>query len=63
MEKKLKKLIETIHKYILQKIKPDITFLLKVKVAKHLADLKKEKLKIGMINFQKIFIKMPKKLL
>ena len=39
------------------KIKPDITFLMKVNITKHLAGLKKEKLKIGMINFQKVFIK------
>ena len=56
------KLIETIHKYILQKIKPDITFLLKVKSNKASSRLKKRKIKIGMINFQKNFIKMPKKL-
>ena len=63
------KLIETIHKYILQKIKPDITFLLKVKSSKASSRLKKRKTKNRYDKFsknfyqnaQKAFIKLAKK--
>ena len=63
------KLIETIHKYILQKIKPDITFLLKVKSNKASSRLKKRKTKNRYDKFskkfyqkaQKAFIKLAKK--
>ena len=62
------KLIETIHKYILQKIKPDITFLLKVKSSKASSRLKKRKTKNRYDKFsknfyqnaQKAFIKLAK---
>ena len=37
-----------------------LLFCLKLKLTKHLVDLKKEKLKIGMINFQKNFTKCTK---
>ncbi len=63
------KLIENIHKYILQKIKPDITFLLKVKSRKASSRLKKRKTKNRYDKFsknfyqnaQKAFIKLAKK--
>ena len=63
------KLIDTIHKYILQKIKPDITFLLKVKSSKASSRLKKRKTKNRYDKFsknfyqnaQKAFIKLAKK--
>ena len=63
------KLIESIHKYILQKIKPDITFLLKVKSSKASSRLKKRKTKNRYDKFsknfyqnaQKAFIKLAKK--
>ena len=63
------KFIETIHKYILQKIKPDITFLLKVKASKASSRLKKRKTKNRYDKFsknfyqnaQKAFIKLAKK--
>ena len=63
------KLIENIHKYILQKIKPDITFLLKVKSSKASSRLKKRKTKNRYDKFsknfyqnaQKAFIKLAKK--
>ena len=63
------KLIENIHKYILQKIKPDITFLLKVKSSKASSRLKKRKTKNRYDKFsknfyqnaQKGFIKLAKK--
>ena len=62
-------LIENIHKYILQKIKPDITFLLKVKSSKASSRLKKRKIKNRYDKFsknfyqnaQKAFIKLAKK--
>ena len=62
-------LIENIHKYILQKIKPDITFLLKVKSSKASSRLKKRKTKNRYDKFsknfyqnaQKAFIKLAKK--
>ena len=63
------KLIDTIHKYILQKIKPDITFLLTVKANKASSRLKKRKNKNRYDKFsknfyqnaQKAFIKLAKK--
>ena len=63
------KLIENIHKYILKKIKPDITFLLKVKSSKASSRLKKRKTKNRYDKFsknfyqnaQKAFIKLAKK--
>ena len=63
------KFIENIHKYILQKIKPDITFLLKVKSSKASSRLKKRKTKNRYDKFsknfyqnaQKAFIKLAKK--
>ena len=63
------KLIDTIHQYILQKIKPDITFLLKVKSSKASSRLKKRKTKNRYDKFsknfyqnaQKAFIKLAKK--
>ena len=38
-----KNLVDSVHKYILKKIKPDITFLLKVKISKEFKRLKKRK--------------------
>ena len=63
------KLIENIHKYILQKIKPDITFLLTVKANKASSRLNKRKTKNRYDKFsknfyqnaQKAFIKLAKK--
>lgn len=63
------KFIETIHKYILQKIKPDITFLLTVKANKASSRLNKRKTKNRYDKFsknfyqnaQKAFIKLAKK--
>ena len=63
------KLIDTIHKYILQKIKPDITFLLTVKANKASSRLNKRKTKNRYDKFsknfyqnaQKAFIKLAKK--
>ena len=49
-----KVLVDTIHKYILKNIKPDLTFILKVNISKALERLKKRK--IDMINFLKAFI-------
>ena len=63
------KLIETIHKYILQNIRPDITFLLTVKANKASSRLKKRKIKNRYDKFsknfyqnaQKAFIRLAKK--
>ena len=64
-----KKFIDSIHKKILGKIKPDITFLLKVNINKALKRLKKRKKKNRYDKFsknfyikaQKSFIKIAKK--
>ena len=64
-----KKFIDSIHKKILGKIKPDITFLLKVNIKKALKRLKKRKKKNRYDKFsksfyikaQKSFIKIAKK--
>ena len=50
-----KKLIDTVHKYILGKIKPDITFVLKVNVSKALRRLNKRKIKNRYDKFSKRF--------
>ena len=50
-----KKLIDTVHKYILGKIKPDITFVLKVNVSKALQRLNKRKIKNRYDKFSKSF--------
>jgi len=50
-----KKLIDTVHKYILGKIKPDITFVLKVNVSKALLRLNKRKIKNRYDKFSKRF--------
>ncbi len=63
------KLIETVHKYILQNIRPDITFLLTVKPNKASSRLKKRKIKNRYDKFsknfyqnaQKAFIRLAKK--
>ena len=63
-----KKFIDEVHKYILNKIKPDITFLMKVKISKVFSRLKKRKNKNRYdkfsqnfyINAQKAFIKLAK---
>ena len=63
------KLIETIHNYILQNIRPDITFLLTVKANKASSRLKKRKIKNRYDKFsknfyqnaQKAFIRLAKK--
>ena len=62
-------LIENIHKYILKKLNLTLLFCLKLKLTKHLADLKKEKTKNRYDKFsknfyqnaQKAFIKLAKK--
>ena len=51
------KFIETIHKYILQNIRPDITFLLTVKANKASSRLKKRKIKNRYDKFSKNFYK------
>ena len=63
-----KKLIDAIHKYILNKVKPDITFLMKVNISKAFSRLKKRKNKNRYdkfsrsfyINAQKAFITLAK---
>ena len=63
-----KKLIDAIHKYILNKVKPDITFLMKVNISKAFLRLKKRKNKNRYdkfsrsfyINAQKAFITLAK---
>ena len=50
-----KSLIETIHKHILQKIKPDLTFVLKISLAKAFKRLKKRKKKNRYDKFSKVF--------
>ncbi len=63
-----KKLIDSVHKYILNKIKPDITFLMKVNMSKAFSRLKKRKNKNRYDKFsrsfynnaQKAFIKIAK---
>ena len=63
-----RKFIDVVHHYILNKIKPDITFLLKVKMSKAFSRLKKRKSKNRYDKFsrsfynnaQKAFIKLAK---
>ena len=63
-----RKFIDIVHQYILNKIKPDITFLLKVKMSKAFSRLKKRKSKNRYDKFsrsfynnaQKAFIKLAK---
>ena len=63
-----RKFIDVVHKYILNKIKPDITFLLKVNISKAFSRLKKRKNKNRYDKFsrsfynnaQKAFIKLAK---
>ena len=56
-----KKLIDTVHKYILGKIKPDLTFILKVNVSKALDRLNKRKIKNRYDKFsKKFYIKVQK---
>ncbi len=50
-----KKLIDTVHKYILGNIKPDLTFILKVNVSKALSRLNKRKVKNRYDKFSKHF--------
>ena len=62
-------LVNSIHKYILKNVKPDITFLLKVNISKAFQRLKKRKKKNRYDKFsksfyikaQKAFIKLAKK--
>ena len=64
-----KRLIDSVHKYILNDIKPDLTFILKVNISKALQRLKKRKKKNRYDKFskkfyvkvQKAFIKISKK--
>ena len=64
-----KTLVDSIHKYILGNIKPDLTFILKVNISKALERLKKRKKKNRYDKFskhfyikaQKAFIKIAKK--
>ena len=56
MEKKINKnFVDIIHKYILGKIKPDLTFILKVNTTKALKRLKKRKNKNRYDKFSKTF--------
>jgi dTMP kinase len=63
------KLIQSVHKHILRNIKPDLTFVLKIKISKALKRLKKRKNKNRYDKFSKrfyiraqnAFIKMAKK--
>ena len=50
-----KNLVNSVHKYILGSIKPDITFILKVNITKALQRLKKRKIKNRYDNFSKNF--------
>ena len=50
-----KTLVDTVHKYILGSIKPDLTFILKVKISKALERLKKRKKKNRYDKFSKNF--------
>jgi len=50
-----KNLVNSIHKYILGKIKPDLTFILKVNIVKALQRLKKRKKKNRYDKFSKAF--------
>ena len=62
-------LVDSVHKFILKNIKPDITFLLKVNISKAFKRLKKRKKKNRYdkfskrfyVNAQKAFIKLAKK--
>ena len=54
--------IKHIHKYILKKLKPDLTFLLKVSSRSSKKRLKKENLKIDMTIFHNHFMKKLKNL-
>ena len=64
-----KALVDSVHKYILGSIRPDLTFILKVKISKALKRLKKRKKKNRYDKFsknfyikvQKAFIKIAKK--
>ena len=50
-----KNLVDSIHKYILGSIKPDLTFVLKVNISKALQRLKKRKKKNRYDKFSKNF--------
>ena len=50
-----KALVDSVHKYILGSIKPDLTFILKVKISKALERLKKRKKKNRYDKFSKNF--------
>ena len=50
-----KEFVDYIHKYILKKAKPDLTFLLKVKLAKAVKRIKKRKEKNRYDKFSKLF--------
>ena len=50
-----KNLVNTIHKYILGKFKPDITFVLKVNISKAMSRLKKRKIKNRYDKFSRNF--------
>ena len=64
-----KKIIDDVHRYILKKIKPDLTFVLKVKISKAFSRIKKRKNKNRYDKFskdfynnaQKAFLKLAKK--
>jgi len=64
-----KNLINSVHKYILKNITPDLTFILKVKITKAMGRLKKRKVKNRYDKFsvgfykkvQKAFLKIAKK--
>ena len=52
-----KNLVDSVHKYILGSIKPDLTFILKVNISKALQRLKKRKKKNRYDKFSKYFYK------
>ena len=52
-----KKLIDVVHKYILQGIRPDLTFVLRVKISKALMRIKKRKTTNRYDKFSKNFYK------
>jgi len=50
-----KNFVDTVHKYILNNIKPDLTFVIKVKISKSIQSLNKRKSKNRYDNFSKNF--------
>ena len=55
MEKSKKEFIDNVHKFILNGVKPNVTFILKVTTKSSQLRLKKEKQETGTIIFSKSF--------